>query len=166
MSRVGVSWRRAGPADAEALRDLERAANVVGLAHVFGETPFPDADVLARWRATLEEPGVVVLRHDRAFTSWDAGGRVRHLAVHPDAWGRGLGREGLALAVAAVEASGLEPHLWALEANHRALRLYDHLGWVPTGGTRRAAWPPHPVELRLRLPTSSGPGLSGSDRGR
>jgi GNAT superfamily N-acetyltransferase len=161
-----MSWRRAGPGDAEALRDLERAANVVGLAHVFGDTPFPEDDVLARWRATLVESGAVVLLHDHAFTSWDADGRVRHLAVHPDAWGRGLGREGLALAVAAVEAAGVEPHLWALELNHRALRLYDHLGWVRTGETRRAGWPPHPVELRLRLPGSSRAGLSGSDRGR
>lgn len=163
-----MTWRLAGPSDAEALRDLERAANVVGLAHVFGSTPFPDDEVLARWRTTLAEPGVVVMRHPHAFTSWDGDGRVRHLAVHPDHWGRGLGREGLGLAVAAVEAAGGEAHLWALENNHRARRLYDHLGWVPTGETRPAPWPPHPVELRLRLPRPSArPGdLSGSGRGR
>lgn len=161
-----MTWRLAGPQDAEALRDLEREANVVALAHVFGTLPFPDDDVLARWRATLAEPGVVVVRHPHAFTSWDADGRVRHLAVHPDHWGQGLGREGLALAVDAVEAAGREPHLWALVANHRARRLYDHLGWVPAGQTRSASWPPHPEELLLRLPRTPRARLSGSGRGR
>ena len=38
-----MTWRTAGPDDAVALRDLERAANLVGLAHVFPVIcPFPD----------------------------------------------------------------------------------------------------------------------------
>jgi RimJ/RimL family protein N-acetyltransferase len=37
--------------------------------------------------------------------------------------------------------------LWCLAENHRARRLYDRLGWRPTGVERAAEWPPHPVEL-------------------
>src|SRR3954469_22769592 len=125
---MGRAWQTATPVDAVALRDLEREANLVGLAHVFGELPFPDEGVLARWEATLADPAVTVLMTDVAFTSWDDAGRLRHLAVHPDHWGRGLARGGVELAVAGIRASGREPVLWVLDANHRARGLYEHLG--------------------------------------
>ena len=54
------TWRRATPADAVALRDLERIASQTGLAHVFGHLPYPDGDVLARWALLLDDPTVVV----------------------------------------------------------------------------------------------------------
>ena len=149
-----MTWRTATPADAVALRDLERAANVVGLAHVFADLPFPDEGVLARWRSTLADPSVTVLMTGAAFTSWDTGGRLRHLAVSPEHWGRGLAREGVELAVAGIRAHGRTPTLWVLAANRRARGLYDHLGWAPTGREQPAEWPPHPVELEYRLPES------------
>lgn len=146
-----MSWRQAGAGDPEQLRDLERAANLVGLAHVFGDRAFPDDAVLERWRATLADPGVTVMLRTEAFTSWDDDGRLRHLAVHPDAWGRGLGREGVELAVAAIRAAGSAPTLWVLVENHRARGLYERLGWTPTGRSREAEWPPYPTELQLGL---------------
>jgi GNAT superfamily N-acetyltransferase len=149
-----VTWRRATPADATTLRDLEREANLVGLAHVFGGLPFPDDGVLARWQETLADPSVTVLLTGAAFTSWDDTGRLRHLAVRPDHWGTGLAREGVALAVAGIRALSLVPRLWVLVDNHRARGLYEHLGWQPTGRTQRAEWPPYPVELELSLPES------------
>ena len=139
--------------DAVALRDLERAANLMGLAHVFGDLPFPDEGVLARWHQTLAEPMVTVLMTDVAFTSWDADGRLRHLAVHPDHWGAGLAREGVSLAVAGIRSAGRTPVLWVLAANHRARGLYEHLGWQPTGREQPAEWPPYPTELELTLRT-------------
>ncbi|HEX5088281.1 MAG TPA: GNAT family N-acetyltransferase [Nocardioides sp.] len=154
--RAAVTWRRATPADAVALRDLERAANLVALAHVFGE-PFPDDGVLARWQETLADPSVTVLMTPVAFTSWDSDGRLRHLAVHPDHWGTGLAREGVELAVSAIRASGRVPRLWVLVDNQRARGLYGHLGWQPTGRTQRAEWPPYPREIELSL-TESGHG--------
>lgn len=144
-------WRRAERGDAVALRDLERAANLAGLSHVFGDLPFPDDGVLARWEATLVEPGVTVLVHAAAFTSWDDSGRLRHLAVHPEHWGTGLARAGVELAVAGIRASGRAPTLWVLVDNRRARGLYDHLGWEPTGREQRAEWPPYPTEVELRL---------------
>ena len=149
-----MTWRRAGPDDAEALRDLEREANLVGLAHVFPGLPFPDEAVLARWETTLADPDVTVLRTDAAFTSWDRAGRLRHLAVHPDRWGTGLAREGVELAVAGILAAGRTPVLWVLVANQRARGLYEYLGWVPTGREQRAEWPPYPTEVEYRLPES------------
>ena len=54
------TWRRATAEDAVALRDLERVASRTGLAHVFGELPYPDDDVLARWALLLDDPEVTV----------------------------------------------------------------------------------------------------------
>ncbi len=54
-----VAWRRATADDVVALRDLERAASRAGLAHVFGDLPYPDDDVLARWALLLDDPEVV-----------------------------------------------------------------------------------------------------------
>jgi len=150
-----VTWRPATPHDAVALRDLEREANLVALGHVFGDMPFPDEGVLARWKAALAEPSVTVLMTDAAFTSWDDVGRLRHLAVHPDQWGTGLAREGVDLAVAGIRAAGRTPVLWVLGSNERARGLYEHLGWEPTGREQLAEWPPYPVELELRLPESA-----------
>ena len=149
-----MTWRSATPADAVALRDLERAANIVGLAHVFGDLPFPDEGVLARWRSTLADPSVTVLMTDVAFTSWDTAGRLRHLAVHPQHWGTGLARQGVDLAVGGIRARGRAPTLWVLAANRRARGLYDHLSWAPTGREQPAEWPPYPLELEYRLPES------------
>ncbi len=144
-------WRDAGPGDVEALRDLERAANLVGLAHVFDQArhPYPDQAVLEHWQRTVAEPGVrveVVAGVDglAAFVAYDSQ-RLRHLAVHPDAWGRGLGSEGLARAVAAIQPR--RAVLWVLEANHRARALYERLGWTETGRRQPCPWEPHPVEL-------------------
>ena len=150
-----MTWRLATAGDAVALRDLERAANVAGLAHIFGDLPFPDDEVLLRWRATLADPAVTVLMTEVAFTSWDTTGRLRHLAVHPDHWGRGLAREGVAVAVAGIRSAGLVPTLWVLADNDRARGLYDDLGWASTGREQPAEWPPYPVELEYRLPESS-----------
>ena len=151
-----MTWRTATADDAVALRDLEREANLVGLAHVFPGLPFPDDGVLARWEATLTDPSVTTEVFDDprpvALSAYDASGRLRNLAVHPDRWGRGLATAGVERAVTAIRAAGRVPVLWVLVANHRARGLYEHLGWEPTGREQPAEWPPYPTELEYRLP--------------
>jgi GNAT superfamily N-acetyltransferase len=146
-----TSWRRATADDAVALRDLERAASRRGLAHVFGDLPYPDDDVLARWVLLLDDPEVVVevAEDDEgpvALTAHD-GSSLRHLAVRPDHWHAGLGREG----VARAEAAGA-CRLWVLADNGRARRLYESLGWAPTGQSQECPWPPYPTELEYAAP--------------
>ncbi|UUZ59700.1 GNAT family N-acetyltransferase [Nocardioides sp. B-3] len=141
-----AEWRRAMPVDAGPLADLERDANLVGLAHVFGDLPFPYDAVLTRWVLVLDDPEVVteVVAGDQglvAYVAYDPES-LRHLAVHPDAWGRGIARE-------AVARSGAS-RLWVLEQNHRARGLYESLGWAPTGVTRECPRKPHPTELEYR----------------
>lgn len=156
-------FREATEADLAALRDLERAANQAALAHVFPPEryPFPDDDVLARWRLVLDDPTATVLVVDcpdpgsrrtagelHAYVAFDDR-TLRHLAVHPDAWGRGLATSGVEAALHAMDRCGsTEAELWCLDENHRARRLYRFLGWRPTEESRPAPWPPYPTERR------------------
>jgi GNAT superfamily N-acetyltransferase len=155
-------WREATVADAVALRDLEKAANLVGLAHVFpaAQFPFPDAEVLDRWVTTLGDPDVTVeLAEDAgpvAFVAFDLSGRLRHLAVRPDRWGSGLARSAIDRAVRAIRTQGVIPRLWCLVENQRARSLYEHLGWRMTGREQPAEWPPYPVEQEWVLQESAG----------
>jgi GNAT superfamily N-acetyltransferase len=146
-----TTWRRATEADAVALRDLERIASQTGLAHVFGDLPYPDDDVLARWALLLDDPTVVVevVEDAQGFVALAAhdGTSLRHLAVRPDHWSAGLGRE----AFARAEAAGART-LWVLEQNHRARALYESLGWSPTGMSQDCPWPPYPTELEYAAP--------------
>lgn len=157
-----ASYRRAMPDDADRLADLERDANLVALAHVFAaaDHPFPDAAVRERWRRTLGEPGVQVDVVDGpdgrldCYVAHDAT-TLRHLAVHPDAWGRGLARASVERATTSIRGRAGRPRLWCLALNHRALGLYAHLGWTPSGVERPAEWPPYPIECELVLEDSA-----------
>ncbi len=140
-------FRPATPADAEALTTLERDTNLVALAHVFPDVPYPYDDVRERWRRLLADPDVrveVAGPSDRlhAYLAWDDE-RLRHLGVRPDLWGRGLARR-------AVERAAGAHRLWVLRDNERARGFYEHLGWMPTGREQAAEWPPYPVELEYR----------------
>jgi GNAT superfamily N-acetyltransferase len=152
-----VTWRPAGLGDAVALTELERTANLEALGHVFDpqQHPFPFDDVLARWVLVLEDPevrvDVVEGEHELLAVAAYDDQSLRHLAVHPDRWGTGLGREGVARAVMHVRGVGGTPQLWCLESNHRARGLYESMGWRPSGVTREGAWPPYPREMEYCL---------------
>jgi RimJ/RimL family protein N-acetyltransferase len=152
-------FRVAGEADLVALRDLERSANLAGFAHVFppDRYPFPDDAVLARWRLVLDDPAVTVLVCDAfdgggllAYVAYDEA-TVRHLAVHPRRWGEGLATAALTRALEAMTRSGArEVRLWVLAENHRARRLYEHLGWRPSGREQDGSWRPYPLEMEYQ----------------
>jgi GNAT superfamily N-acetyltransferase len=157
MGDDGDMFRPATTDDLPALLDLERDANLVGLAHVFPPEryPFPADDVLARWALVLEDPDVEVLVRDTAdapgidvFAAYDTHS-LRHLAVHPRRWGSGLASAAIDTVLREMEQRGTAvADLWCLELNDRARRLYEHLGWRPTTDRRPAPWPPHPTEMR------------------
>ncbi len=140
------------------LRDLERAANLVALAHVFppADHAFPDAAVERRWVSALREPAVVVWVAEQAgavpvgFVAHDDTW-VRQLAVRPGSWGAGIGAALLARAVEGVRARGGRPRLWCLRRNERALALYARRGWRATGVERAGVHAPYPVEVELVL---------------
>jgi GNAT superfamily N-acetyltransferase len=139
-----ADFRPAAPGDAVALTGLERDANLVALAHVFPDVPYPEDDVHARWLRVLADPDVRVEVCGPpdlldAYVCWDEQ-TLRHLAVRPSQWGTGLGRRAVERAVGATR-------LWCLVDNGRARGLYEHLGWHPTGREGAAEWPPYPREM-------------------
>lgn len=152
-------FRKAENEDLIGLLDLERAANLAALGHVFplDRYPFPDDDVLARWRLVMDDPDVTVLVVDAdpnagdtlaAYAAYDDSA-LRHLAVHPDRWGQGLGTAAIELALRGMGLRGsTQASLWCLKDNSRARRRYEHLGWMPTDDVREAPWSPHPLEMR------------------
>jgi GNAT superfamily N-acetyltransferase len=145
-------FRQAAVSDAVALRDLEKATNLVALAHVFPpEThPYPDQLVLDRWREVLADPAVTTLvsEDDEGLTAFAAFDRTTllHLGVRPDHWGTGLA----AAAMECVPAA----RLWCLEANHRARRFYERLGWRLTGNEKPETFIPFPLLLEYEKPTT------------
>jgi GNAT superfamily N-acetyltransferase len=166
-------FRQATEHDLLPLAELERDANLVGLAHVFPPEryPFPFDAVLARWRLVLDDPAAVVLvldepEQDRlaVYVAYDDV-MLRHIAVHPDRWGEGLATAGMEEATRAMARRGSpEASLWVLADNHRARRLYGRLGWTPTGDRREAPWPPHPVEIRYALSLTGSPEVTRRQR--
>lgn len=153
-------FREARVDDVRALAELERDANLAALDHVFPPEryPFPFDAVLARWRLVLDDPAAAVLVLDdavpgrlAAYVAYDDA-MVRHVAVHPDRWGEGIAAAGMRRAVSDMARRGTtEAMLWVLEDNHRARRVYEHLGWRATPETRDAPWPPYPTEVRYAL---------------
>jgi GNAT superfamily N-acetyltransferase len=137
-------FRPATAADADALTALERDTNMVALAHVFPDVPYPSDEVRERWLRLVADPDVRVEvagppeRLD-VYLAWDDE-RLRHLGVRPEQWGRGLARR-------AVERATGVRRLWVLRENTRARGFYEHLGWAPTGREQQAEWPPYPVEV-------------------
>ena len=137
-------FRPATAADVDALTALERDTNLVALAHVFPDVPYPSDEVRERWLRLVADPDVRVEvagppeRLD-VYLAWDDE-RLRHLGVRPEQWGRGLARR-------AVERATGVRRLWVLRENTRARSFYEHLGWGPTGRAQRAEWPPYPVEV-------------------
>jgi GNAT superfamily N-acetyltransferase len=156
---VTVTFRRAGPEDAVALRDLERAASLAALGHVFppDRYPYPSEDVLARWHLVLTDPDTMVDVVDgdpglACGVAYDVHAAVRQVAVSPARWGEGLGRLALERAVGALSGAGAtEVRLWCLAENTRARAVYEHLGWRVTGAEQPAPWAPYPTEVEYLL---------------
>jgi GNAT superfamily N-acetyltransferase len=159
MSDLAV--RPATEDDATALTTLERDVNLPALGHVFpaDEHPFPTAEVEQRWRRLLADPEVTVEVVDAdggellAFVAYDER-LLRHLAVHPGRWRQGWGG---ALVERAVSRMGPRPRLWCLVENQPARKLYEGLGWEPTGREQPAEWPPYPTEIEYVRNEPDGP---------
>jgi GNAT superfamily N-acetyltransferase len=139
-----AGFRTATSGDAAVLTAVERDANLVALAHVCPGVPYPDQSVRERWQRLLADPAVCVevtgpAERPVALVAWDDC-TLRHLAVRPEWWGRGLAR-------AAMQRADGTSRLWCLVENLRARGLYEHLGWRATGVDREAEWPPYPREM-------------------
>jgi GNAT superfamily N-acetyltransferase len=147
--------RPASPDDVITLVQLERAASTAGLSHVFGpDIPFPELEVLSRWRLVFDDPRVtvVIAEVDGEPIGYAAfgDGWLRHLGLLPEWWGSGHARELHDFAVGGMTAAGAHPsYLWVLVGNHRARAFYTRLGWVDTGLREEEVFAPYPAKMQM-----------------
>jgi GNAT superfamily N-acetyltransferase len=157
-----VEIRPARGDEARALADVQEAASVAGLSHIFPSHlyPFPRDAVLERWTEMLADPdaSVLVAERDDAVLGLAA---VRPewldgLYVRPEAWGDGVGRRLHDEAVSLLQSWGhARCHLWVLEHNDRARRFYERLGWRENGDTRVVPFAPNPIDVGYTLDLES-----------
>jgi ribosomal protein S18 acetylase RimI-like enzyme len=153
-TRGDVALRDAGPDDAEAIEFVHYAAReaVYGGKVVDWPPPGPDRPGrVERWRTWLSSPdvscivaerdgrilGFCTIRPSRDDDASESEVEMPTLYVHPDAWGRGLGRALCDACVARARDRGFRAlTLWVLAMNERARRFYDAFGFEPDGTTK------------------------------
>jgi GNAT superfamily N-acetyltransferase len=148
-----IQLRGAGPADADALLEIQRVASVAAFAHVFppDRHAYPDAEVRALLVDRLEGGADVFVAEEDGrpvgFAAVEPGWLVG-LYVHPEAQGRGVGGALLDEAVRRRRAAGdSELRLWTLEDNGDGRRFYEARGWRLAPETRVVPYPPHPIDV-------------------
>ncbi|MFY9915807.1 MAG: GNAT family N-acetyltransferase [Nocardioidaceae bacterium] len=149
-------------ADLDCLLVVQEAGAVAGLSHIFPQDthPFPREVVRRRWLDEIEDPGV------DAYVSIEEGQvngfaatrdcELLHFGTALDTWGTGLAKQ-LHDAVLECFAQRLPTdtshlRLRVFEANLRARRFYEKLGWRLTGERSQTSFPPHPVLVEYHLP--------------
>jgi GNAT superfamily N-acetyltransferase len=145
---MNLAIRRSGRDEADLQFELQRAASLAGLAHIFPpeQFPYPDEAVRERWRAF---PGVVLVAEQNGAAVGLAAVAdcwLNGLYVVPAAWGTGVA---VALHDAALVAQPdcAEVKLWVLEENRRARRFYERHGWRRNGEQRVVEYPPSPLDV-------------------
>jgi ribosomal protein S18 acetylase RimI-like enzyme len=83
-------------------------------------------------------------------------GEVFAIYLHPQAWGKGLGRSLMADALGNLAAAGYtQATLWVLDSNARAREFYAKGGWVEDGAVKlddSRGFPISEVRYRRQLP--------------
>ncbi|HVF03584.1 MAG TPA: GNAT family N-acetyltransferase [Frankiaceae bacterium] len=139
---------------------LSDAPNAFGMTYA-DAIARPDDDWRTRTRdlATTEHTTYVVVEEDGEWLA-GAGGYVEDgipnvfgVWTHPDARGRGLAEQCVqAIVDWAAGLGAAEVRLWATDGNDAARRVYDRLGFTPTGATQPLPHTPELVESEYARP--------------
>lgn len=151
---MDVTIRLAGADEAEVLFEIQKAASLAGLGHVFpaDRFPYPDDAVRERWREVVGGPNhqalVAETEGEAVGVAAIEGDWINGFYVRPERWGSGVAPALHDAALEVIRRSGAaSAHLWVLDANARARRFYERRGWRETGTTRVVEYPPHPVDI-------------------
>jgi GNAT superfamily N-acetyltransferase len=146
--------RAARPEDVESAFEVQRAASLAALGHIYppDRYPFPDDAIRERWNEAVGDDNGKVLvaeRGDRIVGVAAAkDGWLNGLYVVPEEWGNGVADRLHDEALRALAAAGAATaHLWVLEDNRRARRFYERRGWRRDGTDRVVPFPPHPLDV-------------------
>ena len=149
--------------DLEALIEVQHAGAVVGLANIFPQDryPFPREAVRRRWAEELDDPDTRVyvgVDEEGAVTGFAAtrGNELLHFGTALHTWGTGTAQAlhaAVLVELARTVAAGTSHlRLRVFEANSRARRFYERLGWTETGHRTRSSFPPHAVLIEYHRP--------------
>ncbi|HEY7988069.1 MAG TPA: GNAT family protein, partial [Lapillicoccus sp.] len=159
----GTRLRPLTEADLPELIPLQEAGGVTGLGHIFPQktNPFPRERVADRWRAEMADPetDALAVEVDGRLQGFVAlrGDELLHFGTAVDTWGTGLAEDAHDLALDRLARHGVgTARLWAFRENERAVRLYERLGWRPTGETRPTTFPPNPTLVEYTLDLAPG----------
>ncbi len=140
------------------LFEIQKAASLAGLGHIFpaDRFPYPDDAVRERWRevvAGLDHEALVAETDGEAVgVAAIEGDWLNGFYVLPERWGSDVAPALYDAAVELIRGSGAAvAHLWVLEANTRARRFYERRGWRVNGTTRVVDYSPHPVDVGYSL---------------
>lgn len=151
MYDTAVIVRFADERDAQMLAELHLSTALYAYADIFpDDAPPPElASLIDDWTARIgpsrpptqacfvaEDQGSVVgVVIAGPAPGEPSDGHLSRLYVDPADWGKGIGRLLHDHAIAHLrEHDFRSATLWVLEANARARRFYERLGWGPTGG--------------------------------
>jgi GNAT superfamily N-acetyltransferase len=133
--------RRARLTDAVPIAAVHAASARLAYASIFpSDAAKPSAASLTPgWASTLADAEVFVATESAVISAVvalvqddmvPAGWRLTRLYVHPNTWGRGIGRSLHDVVLDHAGDRGLKAmNLWVLEANSRARRMYERWGW-------------------------------------
>jgi RimJ/RimL family protein N-acetyltransferase len=158
-----VIFRASVIEDLDALLDVQQEGAIRALSQVFAQDayPFPRAVLAQRWREEIADPqtGTYVCTDDAGVVTGFAAIRAAellHFGTAVASWGTGLARElhdaVLGELARTAPAGTRHVRLRVFEANLRARRFYEKLGWQPTGRSSRTSFPPHPVLIEYHRP--------------
>ena len=157
------------PARLDAWPDMVAAKIAAGMAawvHFLPAELLEKRNPPDRWRDAISDPDQTVfvaevdgvaagfchLRHSGDDDAQPETGELDSFYVHPDYWGKGVGRDLMAAALTRLAEMGFdEATLWTAELNHRPRRIYEVSGWGLDGGRRERSLERHDfLEIRYR----------------
>jgi tRNA dimethylallyltransferase len=146
--------RPARAEDAESAFQVQRAASLAALAHIYppDRYPFPDDAIRERWKEAISDTNgdVIVAHRAHRIVGVAAAkeGWLDGLYVVPEEWGTGVAARLHDEAMRSLaEAGATQARLWVLEGNRRARRFYERRGWRLDGSERVVPFPPHPLDV-------------------
>ena len=155
---MDVTIRLARGNEAELLFEIQKAASLAGLGHIFppDRFPYPDDAVRERWREVVAAPDhlafVAEADGEPVGVAAIEGDWLNGFYVLPERWGGVIASALHEAVVDAIRAAGSTgAHLWVLEANARARRFYERRGWHENGTTRVVPYPPNPIDVGYSL---------------